>query len=663
MRSERLHSLENREWLETNGLGGWASSTVSGAHSRSYHGLLVAAVNPPGDRRVLLSRLDETLVNGNERIELATRNYPEVTLPQGHRHLVGFLQSPFPQFEYKAGNVHLRKTIAAIHGNNTVVVQYDLLAGDNREPVTLELQPFIAGRDHHSVGRVRNVRSSEIAFRNGVLSVPDFGCAIPFRIILPQEASFDPSPDWYYQFEYGEERARGLASREDLFTPGHFAINMVPGESIAVVISADGSVHDNGLVLLKREMIRRSKLEAMHPDWDKTARTLALAADQFIVQTDKNLRSIIAGYHWFESWGRDTMIALPGLCLVTNRLDDAKSILREFNTLVSEGMIPNRLPDGGSEPEYNTSDASLWYFVAIYRYLEYGGDRDFIYNEIVPTLREILAWHLKGTRYGIKVGTDGLLCAGAPGMQLTWMDARIGKWVVTPRDGKAVEINALWYNAIRILAQLESEFGLDASARKLACRAETVEAAFNELFWDERLGYLYDHVSHAGVNRQIRPNQLFALSLPFPLLSPERGERVLQCVERELLTPRGLRTLSPKDPEYRGRYDGDPLSRDSSYHQGTVWPWLLGPYFSALVKYRGAQGRTQAQQVMSQFIPHLEEAGVGTISEIFDGDSPHTARGCIAQAWSVGEILRSYIEDIRETIPTLRKTEINRRTA
>jgi predicted glycogen debranching enzyme len=357
---------------------------------------------------------------------------------------------------------------------------------------------------------------------------------------------------------------------------------------------------------------------------------------------------LIAGYHWFSDWGRDTMIALPGICLVTGRFDDARKILRAFAQSVSQGLLPNRFPDEGERPEYNSVDATLWFFVAIQKYLEYSGDEAFVCEELLPVLQNIIAWFDRGTRYHIMVDADGLVKAGEPGVQITWMDAKVFDWVVTPRDGKAVEVNALWYNALMICSDLLKQAGQEAEARELGQRAKQVKKRFVEVFWNHAAGCLYDYVNGDSSNAAIRPNQIFALSLPHMVLSGRRARMVLQVVEDHLLTPVGLRSLAPGSRDYRPRYGGDQLARDGAYHQGTVWSWLIGPYVTALVRVRGAAARKDARALLEGFEPHLQTAGVGTVSEIFDAEEPHAARGCIAQAWGVAEILRAYVEDACE---------------
>jgi len=400
--------------------------------------------------------------------------------------------------------------------------------------------------------------------------------------------------------------------------------------------------------LRKRETDRRAEIAEAAPVRDELVRSLVIAADQFIVARGDQ-STVIAGYPWFSDWGRDTMVALPGLTLVTGRFDVARSILLEFAKYVDQGMLPNRFPDAGEQPEYNTVDGTLWYFEAIRAYLEYTGDYQFVRKNLYDILGEIVAWHVRGTRYGIHVDDAGLLSSGVPGVQLTWMDAKIGDWVVTPRQGKPVEIQALWYNALRTMEELAAHFADSASQKRYASMATMARWSFNRQFWNENAGCLYDVVNgHGMLDASIRPNQILAVSLHHSLLSLERARAVVEVVSRELLTPYGLRTLSPADRLYTGRYEGDPRSRDSAYHQGTVWPWLLGPFLTAYIKVNGAksEARAQAAKLLEPFRKHLREAGLCQISEILDADMPHCPRGCIAQAWSVADLLRAAAEDV-----------------
>lgn len=631
-----------REWLETNGLGGWASSTISGAHSRRYHGILVAATTPPVGRMVMLSKLDETIVTADNRYDLGANQYPGTVHPRGFEYLASFQKEIFPQFEYEAGGVRLRKTIVAPNGENTTIILYEVL--DAPAEFTLELRSFMAPRDYHGLSHANDLIRREADFNDGVFAVRAYD-GVPELFISVPGATFEAKPDWYRNFEYGVEQYRGLDFTEDLFTHGVFTRKLHKGDTLGVIVSLDSPSGRDGFSIAHDEEQRRRKLLDLLEGRDPFTETLALAADQFIVQRGENLRTLIAGYHWFSDWGRDTMIALPGICLVTGLQDAAKKILRTFAQSVSQGMLPNRFPDAGEMPEYNTVDATLWFFVAIYEYLRYTNDETFVRDELMEILKDIIDWHIRGTRYNIHVDTDGLLSAGETGVQLTWMDAKVGNWVVTPRQGKAVEINALWYNALMIYNELAARFGRpDRHLSPLP--AERVKTEFLKTFWNDQVGGLYDYVDGDYRDDAIRPNQIFALSLPFPLIEGSRAESILRLVENRLYTPVGLRSLSPDDPAYHPQYGGDQLMRDGAYHEGTVWSWLLGPYVSALLNVRGAGARDQAKAILEAIIPHLSEACVGTISEIFDGDPPYSPRGCVAQAWSVGEILRAYVQEV-----------------
>ena len=637
-----FNEASRREWIETNGLGGWASSTIIGAHTRRYHGLLVAATHPPVGRMVMLSKLDETIESNGSRYELGSNRYPGVIHPQGFKHLSKFTKDMFPVFEFEAEGIVLRKTIAAINGENTTVALYELLKAPG--VCTLELQPFMAPRDYHSLAHANEAIRQEGTFTKGLFRVRAYD-GIPELFIDVPGSSFEQRPSWYYNFEYGMEQFRGLDFQEDLFTHGVFRKTLRPGESLGIIISTVDPSGRDALALFEKENLRRMRLLQSLLVKDDFTTTITLAADQFVVKRGEDLKTVIAGYHWFSDWGRDTMIALPGICLATGRYEEAKKILRAFARSVSEGMLPNRFPDVGEQPEYNTVDATLWFFVAIYKYLEYTDDGLFVRDKLMRVLAEIISWHDRGTRYNIHVDADGLLYAGEPGVQLTWMDAKVGDWVVTPRQGKPVEINALWYNALAIYAELAERFELIDEANEFSGRAGEVKKRFQEIFWNENANCLYDYIDGEYRDGAIRPNQIFALSLPFPLLEGERARSILRIVEEKLYTPVGLRSLSPDDPSFRPHYGGDQVMRDSGYHQGTVWSWLLGPYVSALVASQGEHGRKEAKRILEAIIPHLQEAGIGTVSEIFDGDPPHSPRGCIAQAWSVGEILRAYVED------------------
>jgi predicted glycogen debranching enzyme len=649
--TQNFNEAIRREWLETNGLGGWASSTVAGAHTRRYHGLLVAALHPPVGRMVMLSKLDETISVEDQRLELTTNVYSGAVHPQGYRYLQHFSKNFFPEFTYEADGVRLQKTVAAVNGENTTLILYEV--SEASPTFTLELQPFIAGRDYHSLIHANDQVTKNFEFENDVFAGRLYE-GLPNLFLLVPGATFEAQPDWYYNLEYLVEKARGQDFQEDLFTPGVFKCRMKAGDKLGVIATTQNPAGRDAFVLLAREKERREKLISKLPVIDETTKTLGLAADQFIVRRDDDLKTIIAGYHWFTDWGRDTMIALPGLTLVTGRFEDAKKILRAFAQSISQGMLPNRFQDAGEEPEYNTVDATLWFFVAIFKYLKYTGDIWFVKNELLPVLDEIVDWHERGTRYSIHVDEDGLLYAGEPGVQLTWMDAKIGDWVVTPRTGKAVEINALWCNALAIMASLYRVVGQKASAKRFAQRTEETRDRFHKEFWYEEGGYLYDCVNGEKRDTRIRPNQIFALSLPYPLLEGQQAKMVLETIRDKLYTPFGLRSLAPDDPHYRPVYSGNGFERDSAYHQGTVWAWLLGPWLTAVARVNGREGKATAKNYFQEIMPHFEDAGIGTVSEIFDADWPHAPRGCIAQAWSVAEIARAYVEDLLEIKP--RKT-------
>jgi predicted glycogen debranching enzyme len=637
--ADRLHSCE---WLETNGLGGWASSTISGAHTRRYHGLLVAALHPPGGRVALLSKFEETLLCANATYDLGCNQYPGVIAPCGHQFIESFSLRPFPTWHYRAGPIVLEKQIGAIHGENTTVIQYQLREAPG--PVQVLLRPLVSVRDYHSLQHANNNVRRDAPFTGGVLTLHAYDGTPPFYIHAPG-AAFDYAPYWYYHFQYREEQARGLDFDEDLFCHGVLRVTLLPGQTLGVIVSLDPSAGRNAAALLAAEAARREAVVTTAAFTGEVERQLVRAADQFIVRRGENLHSIIAGYHWFGEWGRDTMIALPGLCLATKRFAEAREILRAFAQAESEGMLPNNFPDDGGPPSYNTADAALWFFIAARAYLLATGDEKFVREEILPVLEDILAWHDKGTRHHLHCGADGLLFAGEPGVQLTWMDAKVGDWVVTPRIGQPVEINALWYNALVILAELRERFAQPGAA-DLAARARAVKDRFAETFWNNKAGYLYDVINGADKDSSLRPNQLFALSLPHELLPRNQALSVLKAVEQKLLTPVGLRSLAPGAPGYRPRYEGDAHHRDGAYHQGTVWGWLLGPYLTALVRLRGAPGAERARALVDNLRPRLGEAGLGTLSEIYDAELPNAPRGCIAQAWSVGEILRVCREDL-----------------
>jgi predicted glycogen debranching enzyme len=485
---------------------------------------------------------------------------------------------------------------------------------------------------------------------------------VPDVFVQAAGARFEAGPDWYRSHEYDRERERGLDFHEDLFTHGVLSRTLRKGDRFAVVISTSDPAGRDGRKLLEDERKRREGLVAGVPAEDSLGRALRLAADQFVVRRGADLRTILAGHPWFGAFARDAMIALPGLCLVTGRHDDAKRVLLAFAGSVRDGMRPNRFPDGGEEPEYGSADATLWLFVAVHRYLAASRDEVFVLRELLPVLEDVVAWHDRGTGSGIRADADGLLRAGAPDTALTWMDAKVAGRPVTPRAGKPVEVNALWYNALAILADLRKRAGDKQGAKLLATRAEAVRARFEETFWNEGAGCLCDVVDGERRDASIRPNQVLAVALPHALLPKDKAGRILDVVEAKLLTPFGLRSLAAGEPGYRPACAGGPAERDAAYHQGTVWSWLLGPWATAVARVRGAAGKRQARAAIERLRPHLEDACVGTISEIFDAEPPHAPRGATAQAWSVAEALRVWIEEAGAK-PSARKADAPRKAS
>jgi predicted glycogen debranching enzyme len=627
-----------REWLETNGTGGFASSSILGLNTRRYHGLLTAALAPPQGRVVFLARIEETVRVGDAAFELGVNQYPGALHPRGDQLLQSFRLDPFPTSSYALGGARLERQVAMTQGRNAVIVSYTLTGAP---AAAIELYPLLACRDYHQLQHENPYVRGDADKGDGWVRFALYD-GLPAVYLCASSFSYRPTGHWYRGFEYAREQERGLDSVEDLFNPGGLTLSLREGEPLHVIAALEPVDARSAESWLRAETRRRETVVAPFKG-DPVGMALARATDAFLIRRPDGHASVIAGYPWFTDWGRDTMIALPGLTVPTRRLDEARAILATFAYNASEGMIPNRFPDGGETPDYNTVDATLWLFVAAWHLWEATGDRDFIQTTMLPLFEEVIAWHQRGTRYGIRVDADGLLAAGEPGTQLTWMDAKVGDWVVTPRAGKAVEINALWYNALRIAATLAGS-GRDGQSEAWLAAAARARDAFVRRFWSENRGYLADVVDtpQGTDDFSLRPNQLFALSLPFPLIEGDRARRVLATVEAHLLTPYGLRSLSPEDPSYRPRYEGDPYHRDSAYHQGTVWPWPIGAYWEAKLRVEGGSTAVKSaiRAQMRPLIEHLADAGLGSISEIFDADPPHRPAGCIAQAWSVSEVLR-----------------------
>lgn len=654
-----------REWLVTNGLGGYASGTVSGIPTRRYHGALVAALHVPLGRTVMLSQLvEEFRLPGGKILSLEGRARADGTFEfQGTALLKEFrLESGLPVWHYQFDGYLLEKRVLMIHRQNTTHVQYRLLAGDGT--LRIRIRPLMHFRHHEwSVASPTPLAYTVTSSPQGIeISHPDYP---PLRLRLDGGDGCDgcdgamvlQSAD-VVEMNYPLERSRGYDFKGHQWTPGYFRADLSLGETCTLIASTEDWEIVSAVapkLAIGAEYHRRERLLSLAPEGVRSgmAAKLVLAADQFIITPNARaadaarshalgdeVRTIIAGYHWFTDWGRDTMISLDGLCLCTGRHTEAGYILRTFAHHVRDGLIPNLFPEGDQQALYHTADASLWFFHAMDRYAEVTR-RQFTLRHLLPVFRSIIDHHQRGTRFGIRVDPkDGLLLQGQQGYQLTWMDAKVGDWVVTPRRGKAVEINALWYNALRCMQHWVGRLESEEAARPYAEAADRVWQSFNERFWYAEGGHLYDVIDgEHGDDPSMRPNQLLAISLPHPVLERQYWLPVMDQVINRLLTPMGLRSLAPGDPNYKARYDGDLRARDAAYHQGTVWGWLIGPLIDAWLKVYPDRVDT-ARDFLAGFEVHLGEAGVGSISEIFDAEAPYTSRGCIAQAWSVAEVLR-----------------------
>jgi predicted glycogen debranching enzyme len=651
----------SQEWLVTNGLSGYASGTVAGPLTRRYHGLLIAALPNPLGRMMMLNALSERIRLPDKKVyfngprELTGSQLEDTLAAQEFR-----LEAGLPVWTYHIDGWILEKRVLMPHRQNTVHVTYKLLQGEGR--VRLGLRPAVHFRSHDaSVGTPLSDRFTLTVVDQGY-EICGSGAGIPvLRMHCEPPAAFTFDRKTIPHVLFRTEERRGYESQGDLWSPGYFRADLEVGRSITFMASTESwdTVHALSVEEAReRELVRRrAMLGAAHPEIRTGAvGELVFAADQFLMTpvgrvedlarahaSGDELRSVIAGYHWFTDWGRDTMISLEGLTLTTGRNNQAGWILRTFAHYVRDGLIPNMFPEGEKNGLYHTADASLWFFHAVSRYVQVSGD-DATLRLVLPKLLEIANKHIEGTLFGIHVDPeDGLLCQGQQGYQLTWMDAKVGDWVVTPRRGKAVEINALWYNALTLLSQWMADIYGEESAKPFVELAAKTRESFNRRFWNPATGYLFDVVDQEGGGNDpaCRPNQVFAISLPNPVLDTERWEPVMDVVTRKLLTPVGLRSLSPDDKDYKSRYDGDLRSRDAAYHQGTVWGWLIGPYIDAWLKLNPGKNR-EGRDLLNGFFAHLDEACVGSISEVFDAEEPHTARACIAQAWSVAEVLRCF---------------------
>jgi len=647
-----LDVAEQREWLVTNGIGGFASGTVSGNLTRRYHGLLVAAMHPPVDRMQLVAKLDETAHYDAVDYALGANRWASgATEPQGYVHIESFrLEGASPLWRFAVGDALLEKRVWMRHGENTTYVQYTMLRGT--QSIELELRTFINYRDFHSNTHAGDWHMKIDAAKSG-LQVTAFEGAIPFYL-LSANAKVEPQHEWSRDYFLTVEKYRGLDDREDYLLAAVFRASLKLNQSVTVVFSTNASAPLDGDADRTQNAKRESDLLAEWSSADALAasaapawiRQLILAANQFVVKRDipdgpedSDGKSIIAGYHWFGDWGRDTMIALPGLTLGTGRADVAKKILLSFARYIDGGMLPNNFPNAGGRPEYNTVDAALWFFEAVRQYFAATQDTGTL-TRLFPVMTQMIDAHVGGTRYQIHVDqADGLLYAGEPGVQLTWMDAKVGDWVVTPRIGKPVEINALWFNALETMAGLAP--AAKQSAGPFAKLAERVKQSFAK-FWNVSAGYCYDVIDAPGIGNDasLRPNQIFVVSLPLSPLPAEQQKAVVDICARRLVTSYGLRSLAQSESSYQGHYGGNNRERDSAYHQGTVWGWLLGPF--VLAHLRVYADRAAAMSFLEPLGKQIHSHGLGTLSEIFDGEAPFTPRGCIAQAWTVAEVLRAW---------------------
>jgi predicted glycogen debranching enzyme len=659
--NDSRESLVEKEWLVTNGLGGYASGSLAGVITRGFHGYLVAALPTPLGRILLLNDLTEKAqVPGGSVIQLGGEERVNAPLrAQGTEYLEEFrLDDGIPVWTYRFGEALLEKRVLMIHRQNTVQISYRM-AGD--ATLNLTLRPSVNFRPHEAPVDTPLAGNYALTVIEDSFEISSQNNIPPLRLMLyGKDKSLTMDRTRYREVVYSVEESRGYAARGDLWSPGYFSVVLTPQDPVTLVASAESWEAIRAVppkYAETAEADRRKKLLARVAGLPPkgTAAELVLAADQFIIVPEgrsddsvrarargDDVRTVVAGYPWFTDWGRDTMISLEGLTLTTGRQVEAAYILRTFAHYIRHGLIPNMFPEGHAEGLYHTADATLWFFHAVARYLKASGD-PLLLSQLLPQLVEIIEAHVRGTDFGIHVDpSDGLLAQGAEGYQLTWMDAKVDDWVVTPRRGKAVEINALWYNALCYVQQWLTALGDDHKASEMAAYAARCRESFQKRFWFEGGGYLYDVVDgDKGDDISLRPNQVFAISLDFAVLSQDKWAAVMRCIEENLLTPVGLRTLAPGEKDYRPKYYGNLRDRDAAYHQGTVWPWLIGPYIDAWLKLHPDKC-DDARQFLRAFDERLSQNAIGSIGEIFDAEAPYTHRGCVAQAWSVAEVLRSY---------------------
>ncbi|MGE5416459.1 MAG: amylo-alpha-1,6-glucosidase [Acidobacteriota bacterium] len=643
---------KTREWLLTNGIGGFAGSTISGINTRRYHGLLVASLKPPVDRRVTLAKLEEEIHIDGRKFSLFSSETLGGFSGRGFDYLQEFRRFPLPTYVYRIEDVFIEKEIMLVHGENTALIRYQVL-NENSRRVKLNILPLITCRDYHHLTRKNTWPFRTFGTDTGVAVAAYEGS--PVLYLSSDEARCTKTGYWYYNLFYETEAFRGLDSVEDLYCPVHFEVETDRSMVFWVTAKLDSGEMTRSWAIKQRsqELQRLAGIIGNLQLENGFFKVLCLAADSFLVHRKTvDGMSVIAGYPWFADWGRDSMIALPGLTLVTGRHDDYRKVMRTFLTYEKDGLIPNLFPDDAGNPVYNTVDASLWVFWSLYKYLQYTGDFSFL-EEMHPYLKHIVDHYTNGTRFGIKMDSDGLVTQGEEGYALTWMDAKVHGDVITPRLGKAVEINALWHFALHFDAFLASKFAEKGRAQASKELAVRVRESFNQAFWFEKGGHLYDVVTNNGPDEALRCNQVIPLSLPVRLLDRVRERGVLKAVWKSLYTPYGLRTLAPESGGYCKHYAGDQRERDSCYHQGTAWVWPWGHFVTAVNRTMGrtAVSKRVIRRIVEPLLTHLGDAGLGTVSEIFDAEPPYSPGGCFGQAWSVAEVLRVYYEELGEGIP------------
>lgn len=645
-----------REWVITNGIGGYCGSSIIGANARKHHAMLIASLHAPVERYMVLAKIDEKVVFGNQEDKKNLREYSFAAnqrpayLEEGQKHLQRFIYDELPHYIYQAEEMFCTKTLAFERGKNTITIGYDVENGS--EPAKMIFKPLFNFRDHGDKSEKSNLRFKTSFSENEITLVPESRKDVTIKFYFSDGNVSERNEKYDEEMEYQIEINTGGTAIDNHYTPYDIEVELKPFEhrKISMVCSIEDEYTKDAFETAKSEKERIKGLKDRAGLNDEFGDMLVQAADQFIVKRESTgYKTILAGLPWFTDWGRDTMIALQGLTLVTKRFEDTRGILKTFAQYVKNGMVPNMFPDEGMEPLYNTVDASMWYFYSVDRYLKATGgeeDYEFIKKEIYPKLKEIIESYKSGTDFSIYMDKDGLIHAGGGFDQVTWMDVRVGEWVVTPRHGKPVEISALWYNALKVMEKLAERFGEDG--QYYADMAEVTKESFCREFWNEDKQCLYDVVDENEKDDKIRPNQIWAVSLPYTMLDREKEKKIVYTVMRHLYASYGLRSLSPEDKEYKGEYVGKLHDRDAAYHQGTTWAFPLGGLCTAYMKINdySEDSKLYARRLVEPLKDHLRDGCVGSIAEIFDGNEPVISRGCYAQAWSVGEILRSYAETL-----------------